>query len=79
MTATKANKKGRSTALSPSQGRTAEVDELASETIGLSIRLPKPMHDSLRKIVFEEGNRGNRISIHSLVLEGIAKVITEKR
>lgn len=59
--------------------RTAEVDEVASETIGLSIRLPKPMHDSLRKIVFEEGNRGNRISIHSLVLEGIAKVISEKR
>jgi hypothetical protein len=45
----------------------------------MSVRLPKPIHDSLRRIVFEEGNRGNRISIHGLMLEGIAKVIAEKR
>jgi hypothetical protein len=73
----KASKKGRATSV-PSPLGTAGADDLPSEIIALSVRLPKPMHDSLRKIVFEEGNRGNRISIHSLVLEGIAKVIAEK-
>jgi hypothetical protein len=73
----KASKKGRATPVASPLG-TAGADDLPSEIIALSVRLPKPMHDSLRKIVFEEGNRGNRISIHSLVLEGIAKVIAEK-
>jgi hypothetical protein len=46
--------------------------------IATSVRLPKSMHDALRSIVYEEGNRGNRLSIHSLILEGIEKVIHEK-
>jgi hypothetical protein len=74
----KASKKGQGTPV-PSPIGTAGVDEVPSEIIALSVRLPKPMHDSLRRIVFEEGNRGNRISIHSLVLDGITKVIAEKR
>jgi hypothetical protein len=78
-TTKKANKKGRATPISPSPIKTAGAGEVPSEVIALSVRLPKPIHDSLRRIVFEEGNRGNRISIHSLVLEGIAKVIAEKR
>jgi hypothetical protein len=78
-TTKKANIKGRATPVSPSPIKTAGVDEVPSEVIALSVRLPKPMHDSLRRIVFEEGNRGNRISIHSLVLDGITKVIAEKR
>jgi hypothetical protein len=36
------------------------------------------MHDALRAIVYEEGNRGNRVSIHSLILKGVEKVIKEK-
>ena len=75
-TTKKANTRGRATLVSPSPIKTA--DEVSSEVIALSVRLPKPIHDSLRRIVFEEGNRGNRISIHSLVLDGIAKVIAEK-
>ena len=49
------------------------------EVIATSVRLPKSMHDALRAIVFEEGNRGNRVSIHSLILEGTAKVIQGKK
>jgi hypothetical protein len=35
------------------------------------------MHDSLTDIVYVERKRGNRISIHSLILEGVEKVIAE--
>jgi hypothetical protein len=49
------------------------------EIVATSVRLPKAMHDALRRIVFEEGNRGKRVSIHSLLLEGAAKVIKERK
>jgi hypothetical protein len=78
-TSKKANMKGRATPASPSSIKTPGVDEVPSEVIALSVRLPKPIHDSLRRIVFEEGNRGNRISIHSLVLDGIAKEIAARQ
>jgi hypothetical protein len=45
----------------------------AGEIVALSVRLPKATHDTLRRIVFEEGNRGSKISIHSLILDGIAR------
>jgi hypothetical protein len=59
---------------------TPEVSPQAEEeeVITTSLRLPKSMHDDLRRIVFEEGNRGNRVSIHKYILEGIAKVISER-
>lgn len=79
MTTIKKAIKKRRPAPIPSPIGAVGVDELPSEIVALSVRLPKPMHDSLRRIVFEEGNRGNRISIHSLVLDGITKVIAEKR
>jgi hypothetical protein len=41
--------------------------------VPLSIRLPKKTHDVLRQIAFDK-----RISIHSMVLEGIEKVIAAK-
>jgi hypothetical protein len=78
-TTKKANMKGRATPISPSPIKTAGADEVPSEVIALSVRLPRPIHDSLRRIVFEEGNRGNRISIHSLVLDGIAKEIAARQ
>lgn len=48
-------------------------DTDAGEVVALSVRLPKATHDALRRIVFEEGNRGNKVSIHGLILDGIAR------
>jgi hypothetical protein len=61
---------------SGSAARTAPIEE---EIVATSVRLPKPMHDALTDIVYAERKRGNRISIHSLILEGTAKVIEEKK
>jgi hypothetical protein len=41
--------------------------------VPLSVRLPKSTHDVLRKMAFDR-----RVSIHSLILEGVEKVIAEK-
>lgn len=53
-------------------------DPATAEVVALSVRLPKGTHDALRRIVFEQGNQGNKVSIHSLILEGIAKVLDER-
>jgi hypothetical protein len=47
----------------------------AEEVIATSVRLPKSMHDTLTDIVYKERKAGNRISIHSLILEGVESVI----
>lgn len=68
-----------SSAVSPAASSPTQLTKVVNEeVIATSIRLPKSMHDALRMIVFEEGNRGNRVSIHSLILEGIEKVIKKK-
>jgi hypothetical protein len=54
---------------------TAEAEELVTT----SVRLPKSMHDTLTDIVYAERKRGNKISIHSLILEGVEKVIARKK
>jgi len=46
--------------------------------VPLSVRLPLPTYEALRRIVFEEKRPGNRVSIHSLILEGIGKVVEER-
>jgi hypothetical protein len=57
-----------------------EESNLAPPVIALSVRLPKPMYDALLGIVYEAKKKGGeKVSIHSLMLEGIAKVIAEKR
>jgi hypothetical protein len=45
--------------------------------VATSVRIPKSKHDDLSDFVHAERKRGNRISIHSLILEGIDKVIKE--
>jgi hypothetical protein len=52
----------------------AAAPEASAPVVPLSVRLPKAMHEVLRKIAFDR-----RVSIHSLILEGIEKVIAEKR
>jgi hypothetical protein len=54
---------------------TAEAEELVTT----SVRLPKSMHDTLTDIVYAERKRGNKISIHRLILEGVEKVIAGKK
>jgi hypothetical protein len=51
----------------------------SEDAIATSVRLPKSMHGSLTDIVYAERKRGNRISIHSLILEGVEKVIAERK
>jgi predicted DNA-binding transcriptional regulator AlpA len=58
--------------------RGTTVPAVEEEVVATSVRLPKSMHDALADIVYAERKRGNRISIHSLILEGTAKVIKEK-
>lgn len=41
-------------------------------TIGLTLRLDETTHDRLRRIAFEK-----RVSIHSLLLEGVAAALRE--
>jgi hypothetical protein len=53
--------------------------ETPHPTTALSVRLPKPMYDALLAIVYEAKRRGQKASIHGLMLEGIAKVIAEKK
>jgi hypothetical protein len=68
-------------AASSSKGSISVVPPAAveEEIVATSVRLPKSMHDALTDIVYAERKRGNRISIHSLILEGTAKVIEEKK
>ena len=47
--------------------------------VALSVRLPKPMYDALLAIVFKAKTRGEKASIHGLMLDGIATVIASKR
>ena len=51
----------------------------AEEVVITSVRLPKSMHDELTDIVYAERKRGNKISIHRLILDGVAKVIAGKK
>ena len=57
-----------------------ERDEMdgADAVTSLSVRLPRPMYLALRTIVHEEVKRGQKSSLHSLILEGISKVIAER-
>jgi hypothetical protein len=70
-----------SAALAPSKGSgphpSAPVVE--EEVVATSVRLPKSTHEDLMDFVYTERKRGNRISIHSLILEGIALVLKEKK
>jgi hypothetical protein len=59
----------------PPEINAAEEDVPA---IATSVRLPKPMYDALLDIVHGAKKRGEKISIHSVMLEGIAKVISER-
>jgi hypothetical protein len=56
----------------------ADKDE-AEELVTTSVRLPKSMHDALTDIVYAERKRGNKISIHRLILDGVEKVIAGKK
>ena len=44
------------------------------KTVGLTVRLDQPTHDRLRKIAFDE-----RVSIHSLLLEGIEATLAKRK
>jgi hypothetical protein len=69
-----------STALAASKGSASHpsAPSVEEEVVATSVRLPKSMHDDLTDIVYAARKRGNRISIHGLILEGTAKVIKEK-
>jgi hypothetical protein len=41
--------------------------------VPISVRLPRQVHESLRQIAFDR-----RVSIHSLILDGIGRVIREQ-
>jgi hypothetical protein len=66
-------------AASKGSGPHPSAPVVEEEVVATSVRLPKSMHDELRAIVYEEGNRGNKVSIHSLILEGTAKEIKERK
>jgi hypothetical protein len=61
------------------RGKQEPESPKAEDLIITSVRLPRPMHNALRAIVYEEGNRGNKVSIHSLILEGVEKVIKQRK
>lgn len=44
----------------------ARTGQQRGKTVGLTLRLDERTHDRLRKIAFE-----NRVSIHSLLLDGV--------
>ena len=56
----------------------ASEPETSAPVTALSVRLPKPMYDALLDIVHGAKKRGEKVSIHSLMLEGIATVINER-
>jgi hypothetical protein len=66
-------------AASKATGPVAVPPQTEEEVVATSVRLPKSMHDDLTDIVYAERKRGNRISIHSLILEGVGKVIEGKK
>jgi hypothetical protein len=47
----------------------AKSTQSLGKTVGLTVRLDQRTHDRLRKIAFDE-----RVSIHSLLLEGLESV-----
>jgi hypothetical protein len=66
---------GRGQSSSPLEGK---GDKEKEAIVGLTVRLPNSMYGPLLDIVTEAKKRGEKISIHSLMLEGIAKVIAER-
>jgi hypothetical protein len=64
-------------AAQPASGPHPSAPAVEEGVVATSVRLPKSMHDDLRAIVYEEGNRGNKVSIHGLILEWTAKGIKE--
>jgi hypothetical protein len=67
-------------AASPATSAGEPKDEEKEEIVGLTVRLPKEsMYNPLLDIVTEAKKRGEKVSIHSLMLEGIAQVIAAKR
>jgi hypothetical protein len=44
--------------------------QLGVKTVGLTLRLDQRTHDRLRKVAFDE-----RVSIHSLLLEGVESAL----
>ena len=46
--------------------------EQEGKTVGLTVRLDQRTHDRLRKIAFDE-----RVSIHSLLLEGVEAALAK--
>ena len=60
-------------ALAVSRVEAPSVSRPPDSVVPLSVRLPRPIHDALRKIAYDR-----RVSIHSLILEGIVTVIKEK-
>lgn len=63
---TASSDKGGSTRKVPSKDKETSVEK----PIGLSVRLTTELHEALRKIAYEQ-----RVSIHSLLLEGVETVI----
>lgn len=53
--------------------RNNDAIEPLSAVVPLSVRLPRDAHESLRRIAFDR-----RVSIHSLILEGVEKVLAER-
>lgn len=54
---------------------TASSAPIQEKVLSTSVRLPLSIHDALADIVYAERKRGNRISIHSLILEGVDHII----
>jgi hypothetical protein len=51
----------------------SEASPPEEKPVAISIRFPKPIHDELRRIAYEQ-----RVSIHSLILAGVQHVIEER-
>ena len=58
---------------SASRRKDSPSPEDDASVVPTSVRLPKATHEILRKLAFDL-----RVPIHSLILEGIEKVIKEK-
>ncbi len=52
----------------------AEPEEQASPIVGIGIRMPRSLHDELRRISYE-----TRVSLNSLLLKGVEHVIAEDK
>lgn len=64
--------KGEAAAENKNAAKAKSVRQPVGKTVGLTVRLDQRTHDRLRKIAFDE-----RVSIHSLLLEGVEAALAK--